>query len=477
MSPDGRFGELPLGTGRSPWLARACAIALAGLVLACGGGRTWAQGFQREIPLPSSIGQSLTAVQRSFAPPVLPPATLFPGARSTVPETMPAFFRDSLFEIAPRSYYRDNVKNAPTKVTVSEAWAAGGSVEFQSGRLFDLISGGAVFYTSLPLYAPADWGNTGLLLPDQQGYAVVGQLYGQVHLPGQNTFTAGRYTYDTPFLGPQDNRMTPNTFYGYAVTGRAGDGESGPSFRYGGGYIAAIKQRDADTFISMSRAAGADADRGVGVAGGLMTWGPASLGAIEYFSQDTINIAYAEGKYALGLPFDAAAVLAVQYADQRSTGTSLLVPSGFATGQFGSRLQAGISTAILTFAYTAVGDGYAMQNPWSSNPFYTDALILSYQRAGENALQLGLSYDLSPIGLKGVAAAVQYFTGWTSAPAAGAPLVESEWDFTLEWRPDWKPLSGLWLQARYGKALTSQSDRTTTTDELRLVLNYKVRLY
>jgi len=477
MIPEGRIGELRLGRRRSSWLARACAVAVAGLVLACGGGRSWAQGFQREIPLPSSIRQSLTAVQRSFAPAVLPPTTLFPEARSTVPETMPAFFRDSRFEIAPRSYYRDNVKNAPNQVTVSEAWAAGGSMAFQSGRLFDLISGGTVFYGSLPLYAPAEWGNTGLLLPNQQGYAVFGQLYGQVHLPGENTFTAGRYTYDTPFLGPQDNRMTPNTFYGYAVTGQAGEGEAGPSFRYGGGYIAAIKQRDSDTFISMSRAAGADADRGVGVAGGLMTWGPASLGAIEYFAQDTINIAYAEGKYALGLPFGGAAVLAVQYADQRSTGTSLLVPSGFATGQFGSRLQAGISTAILTFAYTAVGDGYAMQNPWSSNPFYTDALILSYQRAGENALQIGLSYDLSPIGLKGVAAAVQYFNGWTSAPAAGAPLVESEWDFTLEWRPDWKPLSGLWLQARYGKAQTSQSDRTTSTDELRLVLNYKVRLY
>lgn len=72
--------------------------------------------------------------------------------------------------------------------------------------------------------------------------------------------------------------------------------------------------------------------------------------------------------------------------------------------------------------------------------------------------------------------------GWSTALLVDLiqrvePLDESEWDFTLEWHPDWKPLSGLWLQARYGMAQTLQDNRTTNTDELRLVLNYKVKLY
>ncbi len=86
------------------------------------------------------------------------------------------------------------------------------------------------------------------------------------------------------------------------------------------------------------------------------------------------------------------------------------------------------------------------------NPFYTDALVLRFQRTGESAVLLGLSYDFTPLGLPGIAAAVQYFRGWTSAPAAGLPVVEDEWDFNLEWRPSWKPLNGFWLRARYGKS-------------------------
>ena len=48
------------------------------------------------------------------------------------------------------------------------------------------------------------WGDTGLLLPNQSGYTVFGQLYGQVHLPMDNVVTAGRHIYDTPFLAAQD---------------------------------------------------------------------------------------------------------------------------------------------------------------------------------------------------------------------------------------------------------------------------------
>lgn len=452
-------------------------VAMLTAAVAMGaGGEAAAQGFQQSVPIPSTEKKSLTAIERTFTPVPPPTLMLFPDARATMGD-VPAFFRDSKVEINARSYYRDNVTNKPTGAKIQEAWAAGGWAAVETGRLFDLVSGGAVFYTSVPLVAPYDEGNTGLLKPNQQGYGVIGQLYGQLHLSEKITVTAGRYVYDTPFLNQQDNRMTPNTFYGYVLQGTYGDPESGPSFRYGGGYIAAMKPRDADVFTSMSRVAGANVDRGVGAAGGLMTWGPASLGVIEYYSQDIINIVYGEGKYDTSLPEGVDAGLALQYADQRSTGDNLLNGSNFSTGQFGARLQMGRDTGILTAAYTVVQPGFAMQSPWSFNPFYTDALVQSFQRAGENAVLLGLSYDFTPLGMKGIAAAAQYFRGWTSAPAAGAPLVEDEWDFNLEWRPDWKPLTGLWLRARYGLSRTSQNNVSTTVDEVRLTLNYKVNLY
>ena len=289
---------------------------------------------------------------------------------------LPPFLRDSTFDLNLRSYYRDVVTRSDT-VDVKEAWAAGGSLSFETGRLFEVISGGMVLYTSLPLYAPLQYDGTQLLLPGQLGYDVVGQLWGRVHLTDNLRFTAGRYLYDTPYLGPNDNRMTPNTFYGYTLIGNQGDESgSGPSFRYGAGYIAAIKLRNSNVFQSMSRAAGANVDNGVGVAGGFMNWGPAYIGAVEYFCQDTLNIAYVEGKYGGKLSSDSSAILSLQYADQRSTGANLANGGTyFATNQFGARFELGYRTGIMTLGYSAVDPSFNMQNPWSANPVYTDAMI------------------------------------------------------------------------------------------------------
>jgi len=132
---------------------------------------------------------------------------------------------------------------------------------------------------------------------------------------------------------------------------------------------------------------------------------------------------------------------------------------------------------ILSAAYTEVNPGFNMQTPWSSNPFYTDAQILSFNRAGEGAIAVGLSYVATSLGLPGVGASIFYYRGWTQAPAAGAPVLEDEWDFNLEWRPNWAPLKNLWLRARYGQARIDQNNIRTTIDEVRLILNYGVKLY
>jgi len=440
-------------------------------------GEALAQNSRDELPIPASPKEDLTAIQRTFKPPPPPLLTLFPKARDQL-QDLPPFLRDSKVGLDPRSNYRDVVTNSPgDKVTVKEAWTAGGSVSFETGRLFDVLSGGAVFYTSLPLYGPLPYDGTELLLPGQLGYDVVGQLYGQVHFTENLHFTAGRYLYDTPYLGPNDTRMTPNTFYGYTVIGGTDERSTGPSFRYGAGYIAAIKLRNTNVFQSMSRAAGANADNGVGVIGGLMNWGPAYIGAVEYYCQDTLNIAYIEGKYGHKFSPDISAILAVQYADQRSTGANLINGGAyFQTNQFGSRLDLGYQTGILTLGYSVVSPDFQMQNPWSSNPAYTNAMIQSFQRAGENALVVGASYVFTPIGLPGIAASVFFYQGWTGA-AAGPPTVENEWDFEIDWQPNFKPLSGLWLRARYGTSVVNQNNKLTTTDEVRVILNYSVKLY
>ena len=148
----------------------------------------------------------------------------------------------------------------------------------------------------------------------------------------------------------------------------------------------------------MSLAAGAAEPRGTGVAGGVFSWGPLRIGAVEYYTQDTINIAYAEGKYGLQIAPRLYGTLSAQFADQRSTGANLLnggVP--FGTNQFGIQGQLGYGTGILTVGYSSVNPGFSMQTPWSANPFYTDAQINAFNRAGENTLMVGVSYGLSLI--------------------------------------------------------------------------------
>ena len=120
---------------------------------------------------------------------------------------------------------------------------------------------------------------------------------------------------------------------------------------------------------------------------------------------------------------------------------------------------------------------FAMINPWSANPAYTNAQVLSFQRAGENTLMTGLSYVMTPHGLPGVAASVFYYNGWTTAQAAGSPLNESEWDFNLEWRPSFKPLQGLWLRARYATVAINQNNVRTQVDDVRFILNYSLKIY
>jgi hypothetical protein len=431
------------------------------------------ESIEQEEPTPPSLTQRLNEIERSFRPPPPPPRALFPQLREQLKDASP-FFRDSQVDVNLRSYYRNKINSAGSK---NEAWASGGAVTARSGWLLDFLSTGAAFYTSQPLYAPKDHDGTELLKEGQQGYSVLGQLYARFKLNDSNYFTVGRYTYDTPYISRDDGKMSPNTFQGYVLQGSAGGSERQPGFRYGAGYIAKIKEKNSDAFVSMSQSAGANVDRGVAVAGGLYSASQFSIGAIDYYSNDIINIAYGETKYATHLPGGFDVLLGAQYVDQRSVGADLLTGSSFATHEFGTRIELGRDSAILTFAYSNAGAGAKLQNPWSGNPFYTSTIIAGFKNAGEQAVLAKLSYDFTRIGLEGVTAYALYARGWTNAVAAGAPLTEDEIDIDLQWRPRSEPLRGLWLRARCGFSKVDQGGNQNHLRDCRLIANYDFSVY
>jgi len=296
-----------------PYIAAAWRLAVMGLALLLGG-------------IPPSLAQA-----QSAGPPADPtpmeqlnmanPEPTQAIAPANAPMKEP-FFDDTKISAQARTFYFNRDKYDDTR---SEAWTIGGSVSYQSGYIANVFRLGGVAYGSAPLYAPDDRDGTLLLKPGQEGYAVLGQLYGEFKLTERIFAAFGRKEYDTPYINKFDVRMTPNTFEGITAYGTEGGGKDGASaWRFGGGYISRIKERNSDQFAWMSRDAGASVDRGVFFGGVNFAQKDLSIGAIDYYSDDIINIFYTEGKYTLTPAEGYTLKLAAQYADQRSTGDDLL---------------------------------------------------------------------------------------------------------------------------------------------------------
>src|SRR5204863_10200012 len=76
------------------------------------------------------------------------------------------------------------------------------------------------------------------------------------------------------------------------------------AIKYGLGYFDKIKERNDSEFVSMAIDAGAHVERGVWAAGVNYEKGKFNIGAIDYYSQHIINIAYAHMGFDLPLATD-----------------------------------------------------------------------------------------------------------------------------------------------------------------------------
>jgi hypothetical protein len=360
---------------------------------------------------------------------------------------------------------------------VSESWALGGALSYQSGWFLDRFSLGSVLYTSQRLYGDEDRDGALLLKPGQNGYTVVGQLYGRARLFDDNFLNIYRYEYNTPYINKNDSRMTPNTFEGYTFTGAYGGKDGALGFRYGGGYITKIKERNSDRFVWMSQDAGADVKRGVVVGGSAVSYKGFTLGAIDYYSSDIINIFYTEGSYKLPLTDRLGLLFSAQFTDQRSTGDDKLKGFSFSTNQFGLKTDASYGGAVLTLGYTHTNSGDDMQSPWSGYPGYSSVQVQDFNRANEEAFMVKASYDFTRLGLQGVTAYALYVHGWDRIDPATKLSVanENEFNADVQWRPQWKFLKGLWFRARYANVHQYENPHSTIND-FRVIVNYDIPL-
>lgn len=373
-------------------------------------------------------------------------------------------FDDTKYDVHLRSYYLDRHKFDNSE---SEAWATGGWAGLKTGYFGERLALGGTGYFSVPTYAPDGKDGTRLLKPGQEGYAVLGELYGDVRITDDVHAHVGRKAYETPYINRFDIRMTPQTFEAYTLSGLHGDAQESPEWRWGLGYFDKIKEIDADQFTPMSEALGASVDRGVYSAGLNFRSGDFSLGAIDYFSDDLINIAYGEAKYAVPFGDDLRLQFAAQYGHQQSTGDELLNGSDFSGYQYGLKGELLYGPALFTAGWTSTGDGFSLQSPWGGYPGYTSVQVENFNRAGEDALILRAAWNFP--GVPGLSMYGLWVNG--TDPESPSDYAKDEYDFNLQWSAKGGPLAGLTLRFRYALIEQDGGGDPDFTD-LRLILYY-----
>ena len=375
-------------------------------------------------------------------------------------------FRDTEFRLHLRTYYFNRHK---FDGSTSLAWAIGGWAGLKTGYFLDHISLGATVYTSQKLYGPADTDGTLLLAPGQKGYTVLGEAYLDIRIIKGLNLLVGRKEFDSPYINKNDTRMTPNTFEAIVLEGNYEFDEKDESLRYGAGYFDRIKERNSEDFVPMSQDAGASVDRGVYVLGALYKRKGFSIGAIDYFCPDTINIGYAEARAELPIG-DWRPKLSLQFTDQRSVGDNALTGESFSVQQFGIKADLPVENALFTAGYTFVTDGLNMQSPWSGYPGYTSVQVQDFNRAGEGAFLLRVAYEFEWI--KGLSAYALAVLG--TEPSGAGQYRQNEYDVNLQWAPPDGLLKGLSLRVRYAVVHQFGGNVDDLTD-FRVICNYAIK--
>lgn len=378
-------------------------------------------------------------------------------------------WQDTEFDVQLRTYYLDREGFDGAQ---SEAWALGGRAGFQTGYFRERLSFGATAYTSQRLYGPEDKGGTGLLAPIQQGYSVLGEIYGQLLLMDGLTLDFGRKGFNTAFVNESDTRMTPNTFQAAALMGQLGGGNGSATWRFGAGYFDKIKEKTSEKFISMATAAGAPdgVERGVYAAGANISrpWssGEVSVGVIDYYSPDILNIFYTEVKYTVPVAENAFLQLAAQYTRQNSTGEDLQFGVPFSADQAGLKAELAVDDALFTVSWNANGGGDALQGPWGNTPSYNSVQVMDFNLAGVDSILLRAEYAFKS------APGLSAYAVWVHGSQPDDPLepAQDEFDFNIQWDAERGPFKGLSVRLRY--AVVSQDTGGPDLQDFRLIVNY-----
>jgi len=374
---------------------------------------------------------------------------------------------DTEFFIHPRFYYISRTFDGGGAPSRSAA-AIGGSFGLRTGWLYDFAQIGLTAYTSVGGTLPGGQDATGLLNDQGDSYIVLGEAYLRLRYE-EITGQFFRQELDFPFINTNDSRMTPNTFEAYRISSR-----ENKAFQWGIGHITRIKRRTSTEFVPMSEAAGASGTQdGVTFAGVLFEFEADDgrdlgyFGAINQYGWNTFNTFYTEAEYNWQATDRFDTSFQFQFADQRSTGRELL--GRYHAQLLGTEIDFGYESLIVRFISTYSASDSQVRNPWGGTPAFNSLIVSDFNRPGELSLGIGLSYDFADIGLDGLSAFSNVAYGIVPDSSSGGD--QREFDFTVDYRPQFDPLKNLWLRFRYAR---NELDAGPNQNEFRVIINYSL---
>jgi hypothetical protein len=380
-------------------------------------------------------------------------------------QTREPFQRDGQLKFDFRTFGFDATRAADQD---PEAWAAGGKLIYRSGKWRDFLSLGAAWYGSYEISGNDDAGGSALVQPNGDNISVIAQAFVELARDGWIA-RFYRQELDLPYINRFDVRMLPNTFEAYGIGHRS----SNLSFLVG--QVEKIKRRNDDEFVPMSVAAGVpDSNKGVTMAG--FEWSPGDrnfeVGASNQYTKDLFNTFYTELNWNGTLAEDLELKLSGQYTDQRSVGKDLL--GDFSTSTWGTRIAASYRFGVATLAFTQTDDGGGIRSPYGGRPSYLSLMIKDFDRANEQAWLAGFSYHFDRLGLPDLSAFINVAKGRHARdPDTLARLPDqTEYDYTIDYRPKRGVLNGLWFRLRYSRA--DEAGAGKVTDEIRVIVNYSL---
>lgn len=411
------------------------------------------------------------------------------------------FLSDGKATLGLRNFYFSNDNRdgtaAPSK---TEEWAQGFMLDFKSGYTDGTVGVGidALGLMGITLDSGKGRHVGSTMIPSDGDNSAVDE-WSRLGLTGKVKISKTELRYGTlipklPILVANDGRVLPQTFEGGQIT----SGEI-KNLTLTGGRIEHATGRGSTDQTGLSVAGGTRESNKFDFAGGdwkvtkdlTAQYYYANLD--DYYTQHFFGLIHtltiSENQY---LKTDLR-YFKTDSSGENSSGTTGYRISGFTESGDGEIDNRTWSAALIytvgghavTAGYQSVSDGsnFTQLNQGSlvdkgaggtSLYLYTDRLIQSFTRAGENTAFGQYAYDFAAVGIPGLKASVIYLSGDNIKTTSGSDQKEWERDFTLDYVVQSGALKNVAFGWRNGK---SNSEAARNQDQNRVFVSYSIPLF